>query len=193
VRAGILIALVLLAGCAFGAETGLFNVRDAAQPFADGAHMRWIDSSEPEQQEVVFTRQSDGTYTLADANDPDEPIRGVLFVAIEDTPEEDYVVQFRLSTNEPAVVIAFLWRTGDRFRVVYSPGGLVAGDDLSAADPYCQWQTFQGCNIARRDDVFAVYRALIYPNFVAGDRTPESYLELAPLDEAAAPPAKGRK
>jgi hypothetical protein len=193
-RAGIFIALVLLAGCAFGADTALFTVRDAAQPFADGVRMRWIDSSEPGQRmEVVFDRQPNGAYTITELSDDEQPIRDVLFVPIADTPEEDYVAQLRLNTDADSVAFAYLWRNGEGYRAVYTPGSLFADDNLSAADPYCQWQSYQGCSIARREDVFAVYRALIYPNFVADPRDPENYLDLVPLDGAAPPPAKGRK
>ena len=85
-----------------------------------------------------------------------------------------YVAQLRLNKSEPAVVFAFLWRTEGGYRVVSAPGGLLPGDNLSAADPYCSWQSYQGCTIARREDVFSVYRVLIYRNFVTGGLTPEN-------------------
>jgi hypothetical protein len=156
--------------------------------------VRWTENSDPDRDfEVVFERQGDGAYVITRTADAEEPISGVLFVPVPDTPEEDYVAQLRLNKSEPAVVFAFLWRTEDGFRVVSAPGGLLPGDDLSAADPYCSWQSYQGCTIARREDVFSVYRVLIYPNFVTGGLTPESYLDLAPLDGQPSRPPKGRR
>ncbi len=124
---------------------------------------------------------------------PDDPVRGVLFVPIADTPEDDYVVQLRLNTEADAVALAFMWREGESYRVAYAPGGLSPDDNLSAADPYCQWQNYQGCSIGTRENVFAVYRALIYPNFVTGDLTPQAYIDLAPLDGTPPRPQKERK
>jgi hypothetical protein len=123
----------------------------------------------------------------------DQPIQGVLFVPIADTPEEDYVVQIRLNAEAEDVTFTYMWLEGAGYRAVSTPGALFADDNLSAADPYCQWQTYQGCSIASRENVFAVYRALIYPAFVTGDRTPEGYIELMPLDEPAQSPPKGRE
>lgn len=193
-RAGFFIALSVLAGCAFGSETAFFNSDDAAQPIADGARMRWTQSDTPgERFEVSFHQEPDGRYRIDNLGEEEEPMRGVLFVPIADTPEEDYVVQLRLNMEVDSVALAYMWREGESYRVVYSPSGLFADDDLSAADAYCQWQTYQGCNIRSREEVFAVYRALIYPSFVAGDLSPEAFIELTPLDGEPARPPKGRK
>lgn len=193
-RGSAFISLLLLGACAFGAEQALFDASDGETPFADGVRMHWIESSNPDREiEVVFRRSEDGRYDIINETEPDEPIRNVLFVAIDATPEEDYVAQARLNPESESVVLAFMWREGDRYRVAVSPGDLLADDDLSAADPFCQWQNYQGCGITSREAVFSIYMALIYPNFVAGDLTPVNYLDLAPLEGLAPPSLKRPK
>lgn len=191
-HAGVLAALALLSACAFGSEQELFSAGDGAQPFADGDRWIWQESEDSGNRfDLVFDRDANGRYTVAPTSGQ-EPIPGVLFVPIASTPEEDYVVQVRLNTEREGAVYAFLWRTADGFRLVVDPGRLTPDDNLSAADPYCEWQSYQGCGLSSREDVFGVYSALIHPRFVVGGETPESYVDLLPPD-AAAPPTKDRK
>lgn len=190
-RAGVLCALALLGACAFGSDQELFSVSDAAQPFADGARFTWVESG-GERLDVVFRRDADGRYTIAPTSGED-PLPGVLFVPIASTPEEDYVAQLRFNTDNDGVVYAFLWRTAEGYRVVVDPGQLTPDDELSAADPYCTWQTYQGCGLSSREDAFGVYGALIYPRFVVGAQTPEGYIDLLRPGADAAPPRKGSK
>lgn len=191
-RAGVLIALLTLAGCAFGAERELFDGSDAVRPIADGARVLWIQSGTADRMEVSFHHEADGRYRIENLGEDDDTMHSALFVPIGDTPEEDYVVQLRLNPAEDAVTFTYMWRQAEGYRTVSIPGGLFPDDNLSAADPYCQWQTYQGCKITTRENVFAVYRALIYPAFVTGGQTPESYLDLMPLDETAPRPSKER-
>jgi len=182
---------VLLGACAFGSDSALFGNDDAEVIFGEGAQFTWRESEDSGREyPVTLSVGEDSRYSVTSpANE--EPLNGVLFTSIDATPEEDYVVQLRLRPNEDAVLFAFMWRTADGFRFVTDPGRLVPDDNLSAADPYCRWQTMQSCTISRREDVFAVYRALIYQRFVVGGEEPESYVDLLP-PEAARPqtPAK---
>lgn len=183
-----LLALLALASCAFGSEWEFFAAADGVQPFEDGARWMWVESEDSgDRLDLVFERGDDGRYTVAPTSGQ-EPIRGVLFVPITVTPEEDYVIQVRLKTDDDGAVYAFLWRTNAGYRLVADPGRLTANDDLSAADAYCVWQTYQSCDIGRRENVFAVYQALIYSRFVVGGETPESYVDLLPSGALSAPP-----
>lgn len=186
-RAGVLLALLALASCAFGSEREFFTAADGAQPFENGAHWMWVESEDfGNRVDLVFERGADGRYTAAPTSG-EEPIRGVLFVPITSTPEEDYVVQVRLKADDDGAVYAFLWRTDAGYRLVADPGRLTEDDDLSTADAYCVWQTYQSCSISRRDDVFSIYAALVYSRFVVGGETPESYVDLLPPGAPLAP------
>jgi len=188
-----LIVLTLLGACAFSSEREFFTTRDGVQPFADGAHWIWAESGDSgERFELTFDLDDDGRYTVAPRSGQ-EPIPGVLFVPLSETPEEDYVVQVRLNQDNDAVLYAFLWRTGSGYRLVVDPGRLTADDDLSAADPYCEWQSYQSCSISRREDVFAIYRVLIHSRFVVGGEMPESYVDLLTPGAAVGRPSKDRK
>jgi hypothetical protein len=193
-RVGAFVALALLGACAFGSERELFTTSDGVQPFEHGARWVWSESEDSGNRfDLVFERDANGRYTIAPTSGQD-PIPGVLFVPITGTPEEDYVVQVRLNAENDGAVYAFLWRTDAGYRLVVDPGRLTEDDDLSAADPYCAWQTYQSCGISRREDVFAVYQALIHARFVVGGEAPESYVDLLPPGAAAAPPpSKDRK
>lgn len=192
-RAGAFFALVFLSACAFGSDTALFNSSDAARPFANDARFIWDESDDSAQRfPVVFTLEADGRYTLNSPSN-DEPMHGLLFVAVNDTPEEDYVAQFRPRSDEPAVLFAFLWRTSAGYRVVVDPGRLTADDNLSAGDAYCEWGSMQSCGLSRREDVLGIYRALVYPRFVVGGEAPESYLDLLSESTSAPAPAKRDK
>lgn len=192
-RAGALASLALLGACAFGAERALFGDSDAVRPFADGAQFIWSESDDSGQRfPVTFALESGEHYTISSpAND--EPMRGVLFVAIEDTPEEDYIAQLRLRTDEPGVLLAYLWRTAEGYRVVVDPGRLTPDDNLSAADPFCTWSSMSGCGLTSREGAFGVYRALIYPRFVVGGEEPESYVDLLAEEAPTPAPAKETK
>ncbi len=189
-RAGCIALALLLAGaCAFGSDKMLFGAGDSVQPFADGARFTW-SASGGERFDAEFRLETDGHYTIAPLNG-EAPLSGVLFVAIGSTPEEDYVAQLRLSSDSEGVIFAFLWRTPTGYRAVLDPGRLIPDDDLAAADPYCTWQTYQSCGIARREDVFAVYCALIYDRFVLGGVEPVSYIDLLLPDADGAPKRRG--
>lgn len=189
-RAGVLVTLALLGACAFGSEREFFSTRDGVQPFDDGARWIWHESEESGNRfELVFDRDADGRYSVAPTNGQD-PISGVLFVPITNTPEEDYIAQVRLNAENEGAVYAFLWRTDAGYRLVVDPGRLTPDDNLSAADAFCEWQTYQSCGLSDREDVFGVYRSLIHPRFVVGGETPEGYVDLLPPDAAAASPTK---
>lgn len=190
-RVGALLTVALLNGCVFGAEAEFFSEADGAQVFADGAQFIWSESgSESQGFPVVFRREGGGRYALGPLENGDS-IQGILFVPILATPEEDYIAQLRLRPGEDGVLFAFVWRRGDHYRLVVDPGRLTLDDDLSAADPYCRWQSYQTCEFTSREDVFGVYNALIHPRFVVGDETPESYLDLLALDAGATAGQKG--
>lgn len=180
-------AAALLSACTFSSETPLFDLSAAAFPIADGARFDWVETfPEGERFDVTFHRTEAG-YAMTEKSHPNEPME-LLFVAIPDTPEEDYFAQVRLAPGENERAYAFMWRTGDGFRIVSSPGSVEPGPKpLRGGGAFCHWQSYQECTVVSADDLLALYRTAIYPRFVAGDDLPGAYTLLSPHEMRIAP------
>lgn len=178
------LAAIFLGACTFSSDAPFFSVSDSAFPIADGARFDWVDPSpNGERFDVTFHRTEAG-YAMAEADHPDEPME-LLFVAIQETPEEDYLAQVRLEQGQ---AYAFMWRAGEVFRIISDPGSVEPGrKPLRGAGALCRWGSYQECALASADDLRALYRTAIYPRFVTGDDLPGSYTLLSPHELRLAP------
>lgn len=158
----------------------MFDLSRAAFPIADGARYDWIEPFPNGERHDVTFRRVEGGYEMAEFDHPDEPVR-LMFVEIADTPEDDYVAQVNISPESDGFAYAFLWRTGDVFRVISAPGSVEPGPKpLQGGDAFCEWRSYRECHLVSAEDVLALYRAAIYPRFVAGQDLPGRYSELVP-------------
>jgi hypothetical protein len=173
-------AAAFLSACAFSSETPFFDLSAAAFPIADGARFDWIESAPHGERIDVAFRRTSGGYEMIEAAHPDEPTE-ILFVAVAETPEDDYIAQARIEPGEAARAYAFMWRAGDVYRVISNPGALEPGPKLvRSAELPCRWRSYHECGLASADDLMRLYRAALYPRFVAGDELPHRYSELVP-------------
>lgn len=180
-------AAILLGACTFSSEAPFFDVGAAAFPIADGARFDWVEPFPAGERFDVTFHRTDAGYAMTDKSHPDEPME-LLFVAIPETPEEDYIAQVRLENGDGERAYAFVWRTGDVFRIVSSPGSVEPGrKPLRGGDAYCHWRSYQECRLAGGNDLRALYRTAIYPRFVAGGDLPGSYTLLSPHELRLAP------
>jgi hypothetical protein len=175
-----LCAALLLAACAFWSERPFFADTEAAHPIADGARFVWREAGSQQRQTVVFTRAGAG-YVLQDESEPDERPIEMMLIAVPDTPEGDFIAQVKLPNAEGARAYAFLWPSGDGYRLFAAPSAL---DAMSAAEPvlvrHCAARPQGECKIAAREDLIAIYREAVYPAFVSGAAAPRAYIELTP-------------
>jgi hypothetical protein len=174
-------ALLVLAGCAFGSETPLFNEGDGVALFGDGQTMR-MDERPGGQAELMRFVRDGNAYLMAPQNEG-RSMR-IFFAPVESTPEEDYVAALRISDDGQGIAYAFVWRHGDRLRAIAAPSGV--GEDEPDAR-FCQVLSMRQCQFNRREDVLGYYQARIYPRFVVGDEAPASYIDLTPSAEAPRP------
>jgi hypothetical protein len=183
--AAALAAALVVAACAFSSERALFRVRDAATPIADGARFYWRENGRIEEARQVVYRRTGRNYEVLPVEEEDRPI-GVLFIAVPDTPEEDYVVQAALFEDEEVRAYAFMWRMGESYRVVAAPR-VVEGDGQgeAALARYCAARINSECRFDRAADVVAFYREAIYPAFVTSGRTPPDYVDQTPAGPEA--------
>jgi hypothetical protein len=133
---------------------------------------------------VIYRRAGQG-YQVFPVDDDDRPI-DVLFVAVSETPEEDYIAQAALFEDEQVRTYAFMWRVDDGYRVVAAPRvveGEARGD--AALARYCSARINGECRFDRAADVVAFYREAIYPALVAGGRTPVDYIDQVPAGSEA--------
>jgi hypothetical protein len=170
-----------LGACAFSSDAPLFAPRAAAFPIADGARYDWVEPFPAGERFDVTFRRVDGGYEMLEAAHPDEPMR-VMFVPIPDTPEDDYIVQADLSSDDEGYAYAYAWRTDEIFRIVSDPGTVEPGPKrIQGVDAFCEWLSYSECKLASAEEVLALYRAAIYPRFVTGGDLPGRYTELAPI------------
>jgi len=173
-------AAAALSACAFWSERAFFADSEAAQPFEDGARLVWRESGSEGRQTIEFTRAGAG-YKLQDVGAPDDTPVEMLFVPIQETPEQDFIAQVTLPNAEGARAYAFMWPAGGGYRLFAAPGAL---DALSAAEPvlvsHCAARPQGECRIASREGVLAIYLQAIYPAFVTGGAAPSDYMELTP-------------
>jgi hypothetical protein len=111
---GLLVATALVACSPPHASQGaLFGPESVAQPFGDGAIIRWLD----EDQGGAFQFQARLAGLGYELWVADRIEHIVEFVPITTTPEEDYVVQRLIpSEDEPGFIYFFLWREAEGYR-----------------------------------------------------------------------------
>lgn len=163
---------VCLSACTFDSPQPFFTDADGGAPFEKGARFDFLEhppgAEENEDSEIpqIEFRQQGGGYALI-GNDQDDAPMSAIFFAINDTAEEDYIVQIALEAGESGRVYAFVWRSGDAYKVIVAPGAFEP--DSSALDRYCTRGLYGACGVANREALIALYREAIYPTFVAPD------------------------
>lgn len=179
---GGLVAALALASCAFGSERALFTDGEAAMPFEDGAVFRWKPNSEADAAVVRFVRVGD-RYEIRRIDQPEERPMGVLFVAVPETPEDDYIAQVVLgSEGGEGFAYAFVWPFGDgEYRAFFQPNGLIENGG-AAPERYCTPAPYGGCTFTSAAAVRAYFRNVLYPAFSTG-HIPVRYLSLTPQDK----------
>jgi hypothetical protein len=181
-----LLTALALSACSFSSEQALFNDSDAAQPFADGARFTWRAPDDPPMT-VTFEREGAG-YTITEASHADTPMTGVLLVAVPETTQEGYIVQWASEAGQSERAYAFMVRVANGYRVFSGPGSFEpTGDGPKPADAYCERRAYGECVFASRTDLLAYYQAIAYPALREGAATMEGALELTPLPDAATP------
>lgn len=176
-----LAAALALSACVFSSQQQFFTEAEAAHPFGDGSRYRWVEDGDSEN--VLVFHHNNGAYDIDDvAGDEEDGMRNVLFVAVTETPEEDYILQWPAPDRGIGVAYAFVWRRGDSYRIASSPSGLFGRDDgkPSRADAYCTWRAYRECALASREELLRLYRELIYPQIASGAVLAET-VELRPL------------
>lgn len=170
-----MLAALLLASCAFGSEEALFRTADAVHPIADGRVFGWVERPYGQGYNVRFLR-SGANYRVERTDTPGEPIE-VMFVAIDETSEEDYIAQINLGRHDDdGVAYAFVWAMGMRFRMYPDP--LAVAEDGEVEESFCQATGDAECRFESRADAIGYYLRVVYPRFVHGDAQPQRYLDL---------------
>ena len=178
------LAALALSACAFTSEAPFFQPREAVYPISDGATLDFADSG-GEVTPLTFHQAAAGGYGVIDASHADEPME-VLFIAIAETPEDDYILQVQLERGDSSRAYAFMWREGEGFRMVMDPGILEPSHKiLVGLDTFCTWRPYRECTLRTREDLLTLYRNAIYPRFVVGNESPGSFATLAPHGIAA--------
>lgn len=146
------------------------------------------ESSDPSDVTTLrFRHAASGGYGVTEDAHPGE-VMPVVFLAVADTPEDDYILQVRLERGDSSRAYAFAWRDGEGYRVLASPGSLEEGaKPLVGARDFCSWRDYHECALSSREDLMSLYQDVIYPRFVAGGEVPGSYATLIPHDDARAP------
>lgn len=179
---------LLAAACAFSSERPLFDARDGATPIEDGAQFYWREDGRSDDARRVVYRRLGAAYELTPVEDAEPEDRmEIVFVAVPETPEDDYIAQVKLFTDEDVRAYAFMWRTEAGFRIVASPGVVEGATGEAALARYCGARINSECRFDRAEDVVAFYREAIYPAFVTGGATPSNYIDQT-LVTAEAPP-----
>lgn len=177
-----LCAALFLSACVFSSETPLFDESEAATPFADGERFLWSENGR--NPELVVYRRIGRAYSLAPEIDK-SPMR-ILFIAVTDTPEEDYIAQVQLVSDEAVRAYAFMWRTETGWRIVAAPQAFAEDSPAQALmQTLCAARANSECEFARREDVLTFYREAAHPIFVSGGARPESYMDQTPTEGAS--------
>lgn len=174
-------AMLALAACAFSSEQPFFTPSDAAQPFSEGRYTLREDGG---GTQALLFRRANGGYRLRPVNEPDSAWMPVLFVPVRQTPEDDYIVQVQLRTDENARAYAFMWPAGRGYRLITLPSELEdqpGGEHALTAR--CASRPNGECQVAKREDLLALYNEIVYPAFVIGGQTPDDYMDLSPAPD----------
>ena len=175
-------ALALLSACAFSSEHAFFSAADASQPITDGARYLWQTPGEDALQ-VTFHRRGD-EYEIAERSH-EEPLAGVIFVAVPETVGDDYIVQWRQEHGSDVRIYAFMWPNGSGYRIYSSPSAFDAPDGAKPTEAYCQAMAYGECRFTTREQLLAFYQNVVYPALAADSVASDDYLELTPLANAA--------
>lgn len=178
-----LAALVLLSACAFSSERAFFSAADAGQPIADGARYLWQAPGD-EALRVTFRIHGDA-YEVTDSRSEEEPLAGVIFIAVPETPGDDYIVQWQQEQDSDVRVYAFMWPSGAGYRIYSSPSAFDAPDGSKPTEAYCQSMAYGECRFSTRERLLAFYQNVVYPALAGGAVTSDDYLELTPFATAA--------
>lgn len=171
-----LCAALTLAACSFYSDVPLFEDREASAPFADGAEFLWRENgrSGENEQQVVY-RQMGASYEIHTAAGNERPITA-LFIAVPQTPEDDYVVQVQPGADEPGRAYVFLWRIEGGYRFISAPGALLAEAEPTLA-ALCRQRRNGECELVSSRDALALYERAVYPTFVTGGVTPSNFVD----------------
>jgi hypothetical protein len=165
----------------FSSETAFFSDRDGAQPIADGARFAWR-APEDEPMEVTFQRNG-AVYDVIERDHADEPMTGVLLVAVPDTPEGDYIVQWNPEPGQDARTYAFMWPVDDGYRIFSDPAAFVDADPRKPQTDYCEERAYGECAFATRERLLAYYEGVIYPVLAARGETMDGSIEMTPAED----------
>ncbi len=186
-----LLTALALGACAFSSEQAFFSDADAAEPFEDGSRFEWR-APEDSPLTVVFHRVGAG-YTVTELSGDGGPMTGVLLVAVPETPQEDYIVQWTSESDQQQRAYAFMMRAGDGYRVFSDPASFEErGDGPKPADAYCERRAYGECVFNSRSDLLAYYQAIAYPALRDGAAAMDGALVLTPLSDAATPRKAGK-
>jgi len=171
-------AVALLCGCAFSSERPLFTSSDGRALFSDGARFEWRENGAASDKRIVMMRRADGKYDIAMIGE-DQPLRGAVFVPIAATAEDDFIIQLHITADVEQPAYAFMWAIPGGYRVVGAPGVVdetPEGERALAAE--CASRPNSECQVTSAAALQRIYRAGIYPRFVAGRTVPGDYIDL---------------
>jgi hypothetical protein len=176
-------ALLVLSACAFSSEHAFFSAADASQPIADGARYLWQAAGD-EALHVTFHLRGD-LYEITDSRSAEGPLAGVTFIAVPETPGNDYIVQWQQEQGSDVRIYAFMWPSGAGYRIYSSPSAFDAADGSKPTEAYCQAMAYGECRFTTRERLLAFYQNVVYPALAVGSVTSDDYLELMPFANAA--------
>jgi hypothetical protein len=174
-------ALVLLSACAFSSEHAFFSAVDANQPIADGARYLW---QAPGEDALQVTFQLRGHEYEITERSHEEPLAGVTFVAVPETPGNDYIVQWQQEQGSDVRIYAFMWPNSAGYRIYSSPSAFDTPDGSKPTEAYCQAMAYGECRFTTREQLLAFYQNVVYPALAAGNVASDDYLELTPFANA---------
>lgn len=183
---GLYLALALGA-CAFSSAYPFFEEGEGVAALGEGGAYVLFESGE---RKDVFYQRAGAGYELASTVKGDAPLH-VVFVPLEDTPQEDYVLQITPSPGEDARAYAFMWRADAEWIIATAPN-VFAADSAGRAllTEFCAERPHGECQFSRREDLLAFYHRAIWPAFVSGGVRPEHYISQG---EAVSEPSRMEK
>jgi hypothetical protein len=138
----------------------LFNERDAAAAFGDGETVSW--RNDRGVRRVSFTPGGAGAYVAT----PDGGGLGgfMIFIPVDATPEEDYVVQIVVPNEDVASVgYSFVLHKDGEYR---STGMLPLDQTPPEARAFCSGRNTRWCEFRTGGNMIRYYRAAIYPQLI---------------------------
>jgi hypothetical protein len=170
-------AMLTLAACAFSSARPFFDARDAASPFAEGRY-EWREQGDTR---TIVLRRDGAAYVVRPDDDNGERPMLVLFAAVPETPEDDYIVQVQFQPDIEARAYAFMWPHEAGYRLIAAPSVIERLEAGSATlDARCAKRPMGECQLDGRADLLALYRETVYPRFVTGSVAPSHYMDITP-------------